>query len=70
MTSKINLLDLLGQFAWFTMWCMPFLMAILFWRWMGRNKVLSVVLGILIGSFFSMILYAISMNIVFRDFKF
>jgi hypothetical protein len=70
MTSKINLLDLFGQFAWFTMWCMPLLMAILFWRLMGRNKVLGVVLGILIGSFFSMILYAISMNIVFRDFKF
>jgi CHASE2 domain-containing sensor protein len=61
------ILDLIGQFFWILMFIMPLVTVLIVWKMREMNKILLVIIGVLVGSFFSVICYFISLAILFRN---
>ncbi|MEY4289908.1 MAG: hypothetical protein RLZZ30_1996 [Bacteroidota bacterium] len=61
------ILDLIGQFFWMLMFIMPLVMVLIIWKMSETNKILLVIIGVLVGSFFSVLCYFISLAILFRN---
>jgi hypothetical protein len=60
-------MDFLGQLIWVAMFLTPVLTIPLAWRLMDVRKVYRLLTGILIAALLSIILYFISLAIIFRD---
>jgi hypothetical protein len=61
------ILDLVGQFFWILMFIMPLVTVLIIWKMSETNKIILVIIGVLVGSFFSVICYFISLAILFRN---
>ena len=61
------ILDLIGQFFWMLMFIMPLLTVLIVWKMSETNKIMLVIIGVLMGSFFSVLCYFISLAILFRN---
>jgi hypothetical protein len=61
------ILDLIGQFFWILMFIMPLVTVLIVWKMSATNKILLVIIGVLVGSFFSVLCYFISLAILFRN---
>jgi hypothetical protein len=61
------ILDLLGHFFWILMFIMPLVTVLIVWKMSATNKILLVIIGVLVGSFFSVLCYFISLAILFRN---
>lgn len=61
------ILDLIGQFFWMLMFIMPLVTVLIVWKMSMTNKILLVIIGVLVGSFFSVLCYFISLAILFRN---
>jgi hypothetical protein len=61
------ILDLIGQFFWILMFIMPLVTVLIIWKMSDTNKILLVIIGLLVGSFFSVLCYFISLAILFRN---
>jgi hypothetical protein len=61
------ILDLIGQFFWMLMFIMPLVTVLIVWKMSATNKILLVIIGVLVGSFFSVLCYFISLAILFRN---
>ncbi len=61
------ILDLIGQFFWILMFIMPLVTVLIVWKMSATNKILLVIFGVLVGSFFSVLCYFISLAILFRN---
>jgi hypothetical protein len=61
------ILDLIGQFFWMLMFIMPLVTVLIIWKMSETNKIMLVIIGLLVGSFFSVLCYFISLAILFRN---
>ncbi|MEY3845422.1 MAG: hypothetical protein RL293_1844 [Bacteroidota bacterium] len=61
------ILDLIGQFFWMLMFIMPLVTVLIVWKMSATNKIILVIIGVLVGSFFSVLCYFISLAILFRN---
>jgi hypothetical protein len=61
------ILDLVGQFFWILMFIMPLVTVLIIWKMSDTNKIILVIIGVLVGSFFSVLCYFISLAILFRN---
>jgi hypothetical protein len=61
------ILDLIGQFFWILMFIIPLVTVLIVWKMSATNKILLVIIGVLVGSFFSVLCYFISLAILFRN---
>jgi hypothetical protein len=61
------ILDLIGQFFWMLMFIMPLVTVLIVWKMSATNKILLLIIGVLVGSFFSVLCYFISLAILFRN---
>jgi hypothetical protein len=61
------ILDLIGQFFWMLMFIMPLVTVLIILKMSDTNKIILVIIGVLVGSFFSVICYFISLAILFRN---
>ena len=61
------ILDLDGQFFWILMFIMPLVTVLIIWKMSDTNKIILVIIGVLVGSFFSVLCYFISLAILFRN---
>lgn len=61
------ILDLIGQFFWILMFIMPLVTVLIVWKMSETNKIMLVIIGLLVGSFFSVLCYFISLAILFRN---
>jgi len=46
------ILDLIGQFFWILMFIMPLVTVLIVWKMSAINKILLLIIGVLVGSFF------------------
>lgn len=61
------ILDLIGQFFWILMFIMPLVTVLIVWKMSETNKIMLVIIGLLVGSFFSVLCYFISLAILFGN---
>ena len=61
------ILDLIGQFFWMLMFIMPLVTVLIILKMSDTNKIILVIIGVLVGSFFSVLCYFISLAILFRN---
>jgi len=60
-------MDILGQILWFLMFLTPLFTIPLVWKYCKRKKFIRLIIGLLLSLLFSLILYFISLLIIFRS---
>lgn len=60
-------MNLLGQVLWFAMFGTPILTVPLAWRLMSTKKIYRAIAGLFFALMLSVILYQVSLAIIFRD---
>jgi hypothetical protein len=59
--------DSIGQILWFLMFITPLISTILCWKFFEIKKIFRIIIGLFLGGIISLILYFISLSIIFRD---
>jgi membrane protein DedA with SNARE-associated domain len=60
-------LDIIGGILWFAMFATPLFTIPLVWKFFKATKVFRVLVALVLAAFISLILYEISLSIIFRD---
>lgn len=62
-----SLLDFLGGLLWCAVFVTPLITIPVVWRLMDTKKVVRVIVGLLLAFFLSVLLYFLSLAIIFRN---